>query len=90
MSICAKDGGGPYDLEMRRRLVALAKAAKIPYKVDVYVNYSSDGTAAWRAGHPARVALIGPGVDSSHAYERTHQEAILNTAHLLLEYLQAE
>ncbi len=90
VSICAKDGGGPYDLKMRRRLVALAKSAKIPYKVDIYVNYSSDGTAAWRAGHPARVALIGPGVDSSHAYERTHQEAILNTARLLLEYLQAE
>jgi len=90
VSICAKDGGGPYDLKMRRQLVALAKVANIPHQVDVYVNYSSDGTAAWRAGHPARVALIGPGVDSSHAYERTHQEAILNTARLLLEYLRAE
>jgi len=90
VSICAKDGGGPYDLKMRRRLVALAEAAQIPYKLDIYVNYSSDGTAAWRAGNNARVALIGPGVDSSHAYERTHQDAILNTARLLLAYLQAE
>jgi putative aminopeptidase FrvX len=34
-----------------------------------------------------RVALIGPGVDASHHYERTHREALENTARLIVEYL---
>jgi putative aminopeptidase FrvX len=89
VSICVKDGTGPYDLGLRRRLVALAEAAQIPYKLDVYHNYASDGTAALRAGLDARVALIGPGVDGSHAYERTHLSAIECTARLLLEYVGA-
>ncbi len=36
VTICAKDSGGPYDYALRRRLVALAEAAGIPYKLDVY------------------------------------------------------
>lgn len=87
VSICAKDASGPYDLALRRQLVAQAEAAQIPYKQDIYVNYSSDGSAALRAGLDARVALLGPGVDSSHAYERTHLDAIANTARLLVAYL---
>ncbi len=90
VTICAKDGSGPYNLPLRRKLVSLAKNANIPCQVDVFVNYSSDGSAALRAGLDARVALIGPGVDSSHAYERTHQDALLHTAQLIVEYLQAE
>jgi putative aminopeptidase FrvX len=90
VSICVKDASGPYDLKMRRQLVSLAQAAQIPYNVDIYVNYNSDGSAALRAGANMRVALIGPGVDSSHAYERTHEEALLNTAHLIIEYLKTE
>ena len=39
-------------------------------------------------GEPrARLALIGPGVDASHAYERTHQESILHCTHLIACYL---
>ena len=29
------------------------------------------------------MALIGPGVDTSHGYERTHQDALLDTAALI-------
>lgn len=90
VSICAKDGGGPYDLKIRRKLVALAQTANIPHNLDIYVNYGSDGTAALRAGNDVRVGLIGPGVDSSHAYERTHMDAIRHSAHLLLEYLKTD
>lgn len=88
VSICAKDTSGPYDLSLRRELVALAQAANIGHKVDVYVNYASDGSAALRAGLNARVALIGPGVDSSHAYERTHIDGLVNTARLIIEFLK--
>jgi putative aminopeptidase FrvX len=87
VSIAVKDSSGPYDLQMRRQLVELAQAADIPYNLDVYVNYTSDGSVALRAGFDVRVGLIGPGVDSSHAYERTHIDAIANTARLIAEYL---
>jgi putative aminopeptidase FrvX len=85
--ICVKDSGGPYHIDMRRKLVELAQNADIPYKLDVYPFYSSDGTAALRAGADLRVGLIGPGVDASHAYERTHQDGLLATARLIVEFL---
>jgi putative aminopeptidase FrvX len=87
VSICAKDGSGPYDLTLRRHLVRLAQQAAIPYKLDIYRFYSSDGSAAWRAGGDYRVGLIGPGVDASHSYERTHEDGIVNSARLLTEFL---
>jgi putative aminopeptidase FrvX len=87
VSICVKDGGGPYHFEMNSKLRRLAETFHIPYKTDIYVYYSSDGTAYWRAGGDARVGLIGPGVDCSHAYERTHRDALEGSAHLLARYL---
>lgn len=87
VSIGVKDSSGPYDLQMRRNLVNLAETASIPYNLDVYIDYTSDGSAALRAGADVRVGLIGPGVDSSHAYERTHLDAIVNTARLIGEFL---
>jgi putative aminopeptidase FrvX len=88
--ICAKDSGGPYHLGLRRQLERLATDNNIPYKVDIYPYYGSDGEAAWRAGADFKVALIGPGVDASHAYERTHQESIEATAKLIVAYVLAE
>jgi putative aminopeptidase FrvX len=58
--------------------------------VDIYVYYGSDGSAALRAGADLVVGLIGPGVDASHAYERTHQDALLHTTRLAVAYLLAE
>jgi len=87
--ICVKDSGGPYHIEMRRKLVELAQNADIPYKLDIYPFYGSDGTAALRAGADTRVGLIGPGVDASHAYERTHQGGLAATSRLIVEYLVA-
>ncbi|MFL7807622.1 MAG: hypothetical protein AB8I80_03280, partial [Anaerolineae bacterium] len=90
VSICAKDSSGPYDLGMRRRLVALCSENHIPYKVDIYPHYGSDGSAALRAGADLVVGLIGPGVDASHAYERTHRDSLFHTARLAAAYLLAE
>ncbi|HOU12195.1 MAG TPA: M42 family metallopeptidase [Anaerolineae bacterium] len=87
VGICAKDSGGPYDLGLRRRLEQLAGENNIAFKVDTYPNYGSDGEAALRAGADLRVALIGPGVDASHAYERTHRNSIEAVARLLVAYL---
>lgn len=87
VGICVKDSGGPYHIEMNRRMVALAEAADIPYKLDTYPYYGSDGEAYWRAGGDVIVGLIGPGVDASHHYERTHTESLVATARLIAEYL---
>ncbi len=86
--ICFKDTGGPYHPEMNRKLVTLAENAQIPYKVDIYPYYGSDGEAYWRAGGQARVGLCGPGVDASHNYERTHRDSLVATAQLLAEYMR--
>lgn len=87
-SICAKDSGGPYDYGFRRTLVGLADKHKIPYAIDVYPFYSSDGTAAWRAGVDVRVALIGPGVHASHGMERTHVRGIQATVDLCIALIE--
>jgi putative aminopeptidase FrvX len=46
VSICAEDSGGPYDLGICRRLVALAQARDISYKLDISHLYGPDAEAA--------------------------------------------
>ncbi|HBB24902.1 MAG TPA: glucanase, partial [Bacteroidetes bacterium] len=86
-SICAKDSGGPYDYHVRAELVRLAESNSIAHAVDVYPFYSSDGTAALRAGADVRVGLIGPGVAASHGMERTHVEGISATVDLCMAFI---
>ncbi|MCW8898679.1 MAG: M42 family metallopeptidase [Flavobacteriales bacterium] len=86
-SICAKDSSGPYDYTFRKKLVDLAKKNNIPYKIDVYPHYGSDGSAALRAGNDFRVGLIGMGVAASHGTERTHKKGIEATIDLCLAYI---
>lgn len=90
VTICVKDSGGPYHIDMTRKLTRLAEAVNLPYKLDIYPYYGSDGEAYWRAGGDVRVGLIGPGVDASHSYERTHIDALVRTAQLIVEYLRGE
>lgn len=90
VTLCAKDSSGPYHFEMNNKLRKLAAQAGIPLKVDIYPFYGSDGSMYWRSGGRARVGLIGPGVDSSHGYERTHQESLQHTAHLIAHYLLSD
>ncbi|NRG45357.1 M42 family metallopeptidase [Bacillus sp. CRN 9] len=90
VSICVKDASGPYHYELRKRLIQLAKDNDIGYKLDIYPFYGSDASAAIRSGHDIVHGLIGPGIDSSHAFERTHEKSIENTAKLLYHYLQSE
>jgi putative aminopeptidase FrvX len=86
-TLCVKDSGGPYHHEMSQKLRQLADKHTIPYKVDIYPYYGSDGEAYWRAGGDVALALIGPGVDASHNYERTHLDALLATTQWLVAYL---
>jgi putative aminopeptidase FrvX len=86
-TLCVKDSSGPYHHGMSERLRKLAEGHAIDYKVDIYPHYGSDGAAYWRAGGNVPVALIGPGVDASHNYERTHIDALVDTTRWLLAYL---
>lgn len=86
-TLCVKDSGGPYHYGLSQKLKEQAQSHNIPYKVDVYPYYGSDGEAFWRAGGDLAVALIGPGVDASHNYERTHMEALVATTQWILVYL---
>jgi putative aminopeptidase FrvX len=89
VTLCIKDSSGPYDYTMNQKLLKLAKENAIELKTDIYNYYSSDASASWRAGGNHRAALIGPGVDASHAFERTHQKALEATTKLLLAYLKS-
>ena len=87
VSICAKDSSGPYHYELTRQLVELAKKENIDYKLDIYPYYGSDASAAIRAGYDVKHALLGPGIEASHAYEHTHMDSLENTAKLLYSYV---
>jgi putative aminopeptidase FrvX len=89
-TICVKDSNGPYHHGFSQRLRKLADDQKIPYKVDIYPHYGSDGGAFLSAGGNVAVALIGPGVDASHHYERTHIDALKATTAWVQAYLLEE
>lgn len=89
-TLCVKDSGGPYHYGLNKKLRALAEKHDIAYKVDVYPYYGSDGEAFWRAGGDVAVSLIGPGVDASHNYERTHTDSLEATTNWILAYLLAD
>ena len=89
VSICAKDSAGPYDLQFRKKMEALAETNKVAYTVDVFPYYASDGTALLRAGRDIRVGLIGPGVSASHGVERTHTKGIEATRQLIMACINA-
>ncbi|MFD2443025.1 M42 family metallopeptidase [Bacillus sp. CGMCC 1.16607] len=90
VSICAKDASGPYHYGLRKKLTQLCEDHDIKYKIDLYPFYGSDASAAIRSGSDIVHGLIGPGIDSSHAFERTHISSIENTAKLLFHYVQSE
>jgi putative aminopeptidase FrvX len=86
--ICAKDSSGPYDYDLRKKLIDTCKRHNIDYRIDIYPYYGSDASAALGAGHDIRAGLIGPGVFASHGYERTHLDSILATIDLIIKYSQ--
>lgn len=87
VTICAKDSRTPYDFSYRSHLEALARAHGVDYRVDVHYRYGSDASMAAVRGADVNFACIGPGVDATHHYERTHTDALVSNANLLLAYL---
>ncbi|MGE5463525.1 MAG: M42 family metallopeptidase [Syntrophothermus sp.] len=89
-TLCIKDSGGVYHEGLNKKLRSLAEKHEIPYKTDVYPFYGSDGEAFWRAGGDVALALIGPGIDASHNYERAHLDGLLATTNWIMAYLLSE
>ncbi len=87
VSICAKDKNGPYDYELINRLIGYAEKAEVPYALDVFLNYSTDGNAAVRGGNNLIAADFGMACWCSHGRERTHIDGIEGTAQLMLAYV---
>lgn len=86
VTIAAKDKKTPYDYEFVTRLVHTCEANEIPYNVDVFNHYSSDASQYISSGGDVRFACIGPGVDGTHHYERTHIKSIEASIDLLYNY----
>jgi putative aminopeptidase FrvX len=89
-TICVKDSGGPYHHGLSQHLRDLADQHGITHRVDIYPHYGSDAEALLTAGGDVAVALIGPGVDASHNYERTHLDALIATTNWVVAYLLDE
>ena len=86
-TLCIKDRDGVYHHGLSQKLRALAEKHQIDYKTDVYPFYGSDAEAFWTAGGDAAIALIGPGIDASHNYERTHIDSLIATTNWIMAYL---
>ena len=87
VSIAARDNKTVYDLKIRKKLQETADLNNIKYTVGVYNRYGSDATASILQGADLRYACIGPNVDATHHYERTHVDGIVETIKLLIAYL---
>lgn len=90
LSLVFMDASGPFDPQLTRRLERLAKELELPHCRDVFRYYFSDCAAAIQAGNDIRHALLAFGTDASHAFERTHIDALEATAQLIVAYLSAE
>lgn len=87
VSICLKDNVSPYDRTLTEKLIKLAEAEKINFVQDIFYRYSTDATAAIKSGNNIQFAAFGMGTFSSHGVERTHIEAIEDTARLTAIYI---
>lgn len=87
VSIAAKDNKTPYDVNVKIGLMKAAEENDIKYTLDVYNRYGSDASAAVLQGFDFKCGCIGPSVEASHSYERTHINGIFETVKLLIAYL---
>ncbi len=87
VNIVAKDSRSPYDFTLRKKLQKSADENLIKYTVGVHNRYGSDATTAILQGFDFKYACIGPNVDATHHYERTHIDGVIETVKLLIAYL---
>jgi putative aminopeptidase FrvX len=86
--IGVKDRRGLYDERIIDRFEALAGAQGFGIQTAVLTSYASDSTIAKTSGSVGRAALIGYPGDNTHGYEICAWDGIVNTARLLLAFLE--
>lgn len=87
VNIVAKDSRTPYDYALRSKLIDACLEKGIDYTLDVHNRYGSDASLAVTQGFDVNFSCIGPSVDASHHYERTHRDGVIETIKLLIEVL---
>ena len=90
VTIAMADQTGPFDWHLSRKLVQLARDHQIPHQKDVFRYYRSDSASALESGADIRTALVTFGIDASHGYERIHESALADLAHLLIAYAESD
>jgi len=90
VTIAAQDMSGPFDHHLVRKLIRLCQDWEIPYSRDVFKYYRSDSATALEAGNDLRHALVCFALDSSHGYERTHEDSMRGLGELLAAYMLSE
>jgi peptidase M42 family hydrolase len=85
-TITMADSTGPFDYHLTHHLLNLCQNNGIPHQRDIFKYYRCDGASAVEAGNDIRSALIAFGVDASHGYERTHMDALISIARLIVDY----
>ena len=86
--IAVKDARGLYDGRVIERFESLATAGGFGIQTAVLSSYASDATIAKTSGAIGRAALIGYPGDNTHGYEICAWDGIVNTARLLLAFLE--
>ncbi|MCW5724497.1 MAG: osmoprotectant NAGGN system M42 family peptidase [Maricaulaceae bacterium] len=89
VTIAMADMTGPFDFHLTRKLIGLCEHHAIPFQRDLFRHYRSDNASAVEGGADVRTALVTFGVDASHGYERTHEDALLSVARLLTAYARS-
>ncbi len=88
-TVILRDGSGPFDYHLTRKLLSIAKQHNIEHARDVLTYYFCDSASAIEAGNDIRTALVGYGVDASHGYERVHMRSIESVARLTQSYMMS-
>lgn len=90
VSIGLMDTAFTYHRDVIDGLIEAAKRANVQYALDMFLPfYGSDANAALRSGFDVRHGLLGPGVLTTHGYERTHCQSLVETFDLLKSYILA-
>lgn len=90
VTIAMADSSGPFDYHLTHKLADLCDLHDVPYQRDVFRYYRCDSASAIEAGNDIRTALITFGIDASHGYERTHENALESVARLVAIYAASE
>lgn len=89
VTIAMMDSSGPFDYHLSHKLLGICHEHGIEHRRDIFRYYRCDSASAVEAGNDIRTALVSFGVDSSHGYERTHIDALLPLAGLLVHYVNS-